>query len=119
MKAWTRSPHTARRVQAAVEANSIRLLDDKRALRYALDGFDTFKLAETITISVPVPARVALICAPENLPDATYWETVAVTRGPTVRIRAAIEPALAWLKSERAPRRLDLACIRAGQPPRR
>jgi hypothetical protein len=88
-------------LQAAIEADCDRVLCDERELTYALDAFDTFKSAEMIAMAVPMPGRLAIVCGPDSLPDAEYWETVAVNRGLAVRVYAEVEPALAWLTEPR------------------
>ena len=84
--------------QAAILNKCNRILCDETKLEYRLNTLDTFKSAEYISESVPAVARVALVCRPENINDASFWETVAVNRGLQVRIFTDREKAHKWIK---------------------
>ena len=75
-----------------------RILCDETKLEYRLNTLETFKSAEFISESVPSLARVALVCRPENINNASFWETVAVNRGLQVRVFTDLEKAYKWMK---------------------
>lgn len=84
-------------IQAAQAAGCRHVRCDELALTYRLGTFDTFTVAETLSRHAPHVARVAIVCNPRYLPDAEFWETVAVNRGLTVRVFSQRTNAEAWL----------------------
>ena len=91
--------------QAAIMNKCSRILCDERELEYRLNTLDTFKSAEYISESVPTLARVALVCKPDNINDASFWETVAVNRGLQVRIFTDRDKAEKWISESFTPNR--------------
>lgn len=84
-------------IQAAQAAGCRRVLCDELDLTYRLGTFDTFTAAETISLHAPHVACVAIVCQPQSLADAEFWETVAANRGLTVRVFLDCASAEAWL----------------------
>lgn len=84
-------------IEAAVSGGLTRVVCDERDLEYRLKAVDTFKAAEFIAEYAPRVAKVALVCNPKGLGDATFWETVAVNRGVTVRVFRERSLADRWL----------------------
>ena len=89
--------------QTAIMNKCNRILCDETKLEYRLNTLETFKSAEFISESVPSLARVALVCKPENINDASFWETVAVNRGLQVRVFTDSEKARKWVSEPFAP----------------
>lgn len=84
-------------IQAAQASGCRRVLCDELELIYRLGTIDTFSAAETISHHAPRVGRVAIVCKPQQLSDAEFWETVAVNRGLMVRVFPALSEAEAWL----------------------
>ena len=84
-------------IEAAVRGRFTRVLCDERDLEYRLRTVDTFKAAEFISEHAPRVAKIALVCNPKGLGDASFWETVAVNRGVTVRVFRERSLANLWL----------------------
>ena len=76
----------------------VKVLCDERELRYRLSTCDTFALATFLAEHVPLVSRVAVVCNPEGVPDAEFWENVAVNRGLTVRVFMERAEAETWLR---------------------
>ena len=85
-------------IQACVEHDARLLLCDERGLEYELSATDTYRLAEFIAQNVPAVGKAAIVCAPQHLPDAFFWETTCVNRGLFVRAFTNMEEAEDWLK---------------------
>ncbi len=81
----------------ALRQGATRILCDERALEYRLSTIDTFQIASDIADAAPRLAQVALVCNPQYIDDATFWENVAVNRGLTVKVFKELEAALHWL----------------------
>lgn len=84
-------------IQAAHASGCRHVLCDELDLTYRLGTLDTFTAAETISHHAPRVGRVAIVCKPQHLSDAEFWETVAVNRGLMVRVFPARAEAEAWL----------------------
>ena len=84
-------------LQKAVETHAVRVLCDERTLRYRLDTIENFVSASKMAEVIPRGRQVAIVCAPESIRDAKFWETVAVNRGAPVCVFTQLESAKAWL----------------------
>lgn len=84
-------------IQSALAHNCTRILCDETELVYALGTFDTFRAAEHIAKVAPKVAKIALICHPDYLADAKFWENVAVNRGLRVRMFLSLDKAEQWM----------------------
>jgi hypothetical protein len=84
-------------INAAKEHGVTRVLCDERELEYRLGTFATYEAAAFISSQAPSVSRAAIICRADLLPDALFWETVAVNRGLLVRVFKEMAPAKAWL----------------------
>lgn len=77
-----------------------KILCDETALIYAPGTIDTFESARFISKHAPDVAKVAIVCRPENINDADFWETVAVNRGLYVEFFKNMADAEKWLMKE-------------------
>jgi hypothetical protein len=84
-------------IQACIESKCLRVLCDERDLEYRLGTIDTYRAAEFISQNVPRLVRVALVCLPEQIEDAAFWENVAVNRGMLARAFKDMDTARAWV----------------------
>ena len=84
-------------VEACRANRCVRVLCDETDLEYRLGTMDTFESAAFIAEHAPHVARVAIVCGPDQFADASFWETVAVNRGLTVRAFEDVDAAEAWL----------------------
>lgn len=84
-------------IDLAVKKSVKRVLCDERNLEYALNTFDTFRVAEAIAARAPRLVRVAIVCGAAFLQDGKFWETVSVNRGLLVRVDTDIVQATEWL----------------------
>jgi hypothetical protein len=84
-------------VEACRAAGCVRVLCDERELEYKLGAVDTFESAAFIAEYAPHVARIAIVCGPQQLADASFWETVAVNRGLSVRAFRDVPAAEEWL----------------------
>lgn len=84
-------------IEAAVSSNCTHALCDETELVYTLGTFDTFDLAEFIAAYAPAVSKAAVVCNPEFLEDAQFFETVTYNRGLELRIFSRFDEAQAWL----------------------
>ena len=87
-------------IEAALSNRCSKVLCDETELVYALGTFDTFQAARFISEHAPDVAKVAVVCSPENIIDADFWETVAVNRGLFVKVFKNMADAENWLMKE-------------------
>lgn len=87
-------------LQAGEERQIDRIFCDERELSYGLSITDTYRLVEFLVDHTPARNRAALVCAPEDLSDALFWETTCVNRGLFVKAFTCIKEAEAWLVSK-------------------
>jgi len=87
-------------IEAALSNSCSKVLCDETELVYTLGTFDTFQAANFISEHAPDVAKVAIVCSPENIIDADFWETVAVNRGLHVRVFKTTSDAEHWLMKE-------------------
>jgi hypothetical protein len=85
-------------VEACRANGCVRVLCDETDLEYTLGTLDTFELAAFIAEYASNVASVAIVCAQDQFADASFWETVAVNRGLSVRAFKDEEVARDWLK---------------------
>lgn len=90
-------------LSAALSSRCTKVLCDERELIYSLGTFDSFESAKYISELAPDIAKVAIVCRPENIEDADFWETVAVNRGLHVRVFKTLAEAESWLKKAECP----------------
>lgn len=84
-------------VEACRANGCVRVLCDETDLEYRLGTLDTFESAAFIAEYAPHVARVAIVCGPCQFADTSFWETVAVNRGLSVRAFEDVDAAEAWL----------------------
>lgn len=84
-------------IDKALKYRSKRVLCDERELEYRLNIIDTFENAKTIAELVPSLARVAIVCKPDNMPLAIFWEDVANNRGLKVKFFTDFDEAKNWV----------------------
>lgn len=84
-------------MEAAMETNCLKILCDETGLKYQLGTFDNFESARFISEHAPAVAKVAIVCNPEFIAEAEFWETVAVNRGLQVKFFKDIIHAKDWL----------------------
>lgn len=87
-------------IEACGQYNVTHVLCDETDLEYRLSVIDTFQSAQFIAEQAPVIAKVALVCSEKFIADASFWETVAVNRGLTVRVFKKVEDARYWLNED-------------------
>lgn len=87
-------------LSAAISMRCPKVLCDERELIYSLGTFDTFESARYISELTPDIAKVAIVCNPEFIKDAGFWETVAINRGLHVRVFKTMADAENWLMKE-------------------
>jgi hypothetical protein len=87
-------------IAVAREQGVTQVLCDERELEYRLGTFDTYTAASYISAHAPAVCKVAIVCRPDDIVDAKFWETVAVNRGLTVRIFKELVDAQNWLGME-------------------
>lgn len=83
---------------AAITHQCPRVLCDERALEYRLSTLDTYELADVIAGLAPKVARIAVVCDPEGVADADFFENVAVNRGLMVKAFKTLDAAQDWLR---------------------
>lgn len=76
-----------------------RVLCDERDLSYRLHTNDIYASAAFIAEQAPHLHRVAIVCDPQSIVDALFWETVAVNRGLKVKMFKELDAARDWLGS--------------------
>jgi hypothetical protein len=87
-------------VVEACRANAcVRVLCDELDLEYRLGTMDTYESAAYVAQYAPHVARVAIVCGPDHFSDASFWETVAVNRGLSVRAFKDLRSAEEWLRA--------------------
>lgn len=84
-------------INAAIAGGVTRILCNEIDLEYRLDTLDTYRAAEFIAEHAPRVAKVALVCAPQYMADARFWEDVAVNRGLLVCAFKDLPSATQWL----------------------
>jgi hypothetical protein len=84
-------------LQEAIRGNVSTVLCDETQLEYRLGTLDTYTSAEFISAHAPKLARVAIVCNDKGYTDASFWETVVVNRGLTVRVFKDVLEARKWL----------------------
>jgi hypothetical protein len=85
-------------IEAATSYRCPKVLCDERELDYDLRTFETFEAAKLIAEQTPKVAKVAIVCKPEHMDEAEFWETVAVNRGLHVRVFHELEEAEEWMR---------------------
>ena len=88
-------------IAAAVENDTHRILCVESDLEYRLGTIDTFLAASFIAEQAPRVARVAVVCAPESLGDARFWEDVTRNRGLQAAVFGDEAEARRWLDAGR------------------
>ena len=88
-------------IETAVERGSRRVLCLESDLEYRLGTIDTFQAARFIAEHAPAVALVALVCAPESLGDARFWEDVTRNRGLRAAVFTDEAEARRWLDADR------------------
>ncbi len=85
-------------VISLAKANKIRkILSDERELEYTLGVVDLYELAEYYSKKIPFVVKVAVVCKPEDLADAKFWETTSLNRGLNVHVFTDIDAAKEWI----------------------
>ncbi|MBI1397583.1 MAG: hypothetical protein GC151_16540 [Betaproteobacteria bacterium] len=86
-------------IDLAAKLGVTRVLCDERKLEYALNTIDTFEAGKEIAERAPSNGRVAVVCRPEFLEMAKFWENVMVNRFLHVHVDTDIDRARQWLQS--------------------
>lgn len=88
-------------IHACIENGCTRVLCDETELEYRLGMVDTIKLAEHYAEYGVAAKRgkVALVCSPDNMPDAEFFEDAAYNRGLWFKVFGDAASAEAWLRS--------------------
>jgi hypothetical protein len=84
-------------ISASQESGVTCVFCDETALEYRLGTIDTFQAGEFISHNVPAVAKVAIVCNPRFISDASFFEDVVVNRGLTLRVFTDSEVAMHWL----------------------
>jgi hypothetical protein len=84
-------------ISASEGSGVTRVFCDETALEYRLGTIDTFQAGEFISNNVPAVAKVAIVCNPGFISDASFFEDVVVNRGLTLRVFTDSEVAMHWL----------------------
>jgi len=84
-------------LEMCLENGCRRVLTDETDLEYRLNTVDNFESAKTMAEMAQGIHKLAIVVNPQQMKDASFWETVAVNRGVTVRIFNAIEDARLWI----------------------
>ncbi len=84
-------------IRAAISSGCTRILCDETELEYALGTIDTFESAKFISEHAPRIAKVAIVCMAEKFCDASFWETLAVNRGLSVKVFQDLHKAEEWM----------------------
>lgn len=87
-------------LEACLEHQCTRVLCDERDLEYRLSTIDTFQLAEAAVQAAPKLVRIAIATGPDNLEDASFYETVAKNRGLSVKVFQELVEARDWVRGE-------------------
>ncbi len=83
---------------ATLESGVVHVFCDETALEYRLGTLDTYRAGEFLSTHVPGVAKVAIVCNPASLADASFFEDVVVNRGLTLRVFTDATIALQWLR---------------------
>jgi hypothetical protein len=84
-------------LSACTKGGVTHVLCDETELEYRLGTFDTYQAGEFLSTHVPTVAKVAIVCNPAFLSDASFFEDIVVNRGLTFRVFTDIESANHWL----------------------
>jgi hypothetical protein len=84
-------------IEATRKNGAQRVLSDEREVEYRIGTFDTYDLGKFLSENVPSPLRIATVCNPSFISDATFFEDVVVNRGATLRIFTDVDKAKEWL----------------------
>jgi hypothetical protein len=84
------------------ESGVPKVLCDETDFEYRLGTLDTFKAGEFLSQHVPKLSKIALVCNPEFLSDASFYEDVVVNRGVYLRVFTDNEKATNWLNGNTA-----------------
>ena len=88
-------------IAAAVEHESHRVLCLEGELEYRLGTTDIYHVGSYVAAQAPRVARVALVCAPESIGDARFWEDVTSNRGLQAAVFTDEAEARRWLDAGR------------------
>ncbi len=84
-------------IEAGISNNVKHILCDETNLIYKLGTFDTYESAKFIAEYAPKIAKVAIVCNPQCISDAAFWEDVVVNRGLTLKMFLHTDDARKWL----------------------
>jgi len=84
-------------ISACLQGGVTSVFCDETDLEYRLGTFDTFLLGEFISAHTPSVVKVAIVCNPQGLSDASFFEDVVVNRGLRLRVFTNTETARHWL----------------------
>ena len=90
-------------LDASLQSGVSRVFCDETNLEYRLGTLDTYRAGEFLSTHVPALAKVAIVCNPACLADASFFENVVVNRGLTLRVFTDAEIARRWLRGSDAP----------------
>jgi hypothetical protein len=74
------------------------VLCDERELVYAIGTVDAYEYAKFVAENCPRVVKVAVVCHPDFIGDARFWETASWNRGLQVQVFRDIEEAEKWLE---------------------
>ncbi|NTV99621.1 MAG: hypothetical protein HGA70_10725 [Chlorobiaceae bacterium] len=84
-------------IQACLEFDAQRVYCDETALEYRLKIVDTYEMGKFLSEAVPKIVKIAIVCNPAFLSDASFFENVVVNRGLQLRMFTDSEAARHWL----------------------
>lgn len=83
-------------IQTCLECDAQRVTCDETALEYRLKIFDTYEIVKFLSESVPKIVKVAIVCNPDFLSDAGFFENVVVNRGLQLKMFTDVDRARRW-----------------------
>jgi hypothetical protein len=84
-------------IMACKESGIIHVLCDETELEYRLGTFDTYQAGEFLSTHVPAIVKVAIVCNPAFLSDASFFEDIVVNRCLRFRVFTDTQSARQWL----------------------
>ena len=84
-------------ISACKESGVTHVLCDETELEYRLGTFDTYQAGEFLSTHVPAIVKVAIVCNPAFLSDASFFEDILVNRCLRFRVFTDTQSARQWL----------------------
>lgn len=86
-------------MNTAIAHECSRILCDERVLEYRLNTMDTYELANIYASLFPKLVKIAIVCDPQGVADAAFFEDVAVNRGLMVKAFKDLTTAQDWINA--------------------